>query len=108
LLLRNPDLAVTLRTVGRTGFNTFYRGEIGAAIVEAVKRRDGLLVAADLALHRSLWAEPVAADYRDLVVYNTPPPTQGLAALGMFVRLAPHGRSGPAPGAGFACLFKQV
>ena len=108
MLLRNPDLALTLRAVGRSGFNTFYRGEVAAAIIEAVRRRDGLLVGADLALHRSLWLDPVAAPYRDLVVYNTPPPTQGLAALGMFVRLGLHGAGELAPGASFAALFKQV
>jgi gamma-glutamyltranspeptidase len=108
MLLRNPDLALTLRAIGRTGFNTFYRGEIAAAIVEALERRDGLLVASDLALHRSVWLDAVAAPYRDLVVYNTPAPTQGLAALGMFVRLARHSPSELAPGAAFASLFKKV
>jgi gamma-glutamyltranspeptidase/glutathione hydrolase len=108
MLLRNPDLAQTLRAIGRTGFNTFYRGEVAAAIVAALERRDGFLTASDLALHRSLWVDPVAAPYRDLLVYNTPPPSQGLAALGMFVRLARHSAEQLSPGRGFARLLKQA
>src|SRR5262249_19190909 len=39
-----------------------------------------------LAGHRSAWVEPVAFAYRDLVVYELPPPTQGLCAAGMLRR----------------------
>src|SRR5207244_10837798 len=46
MLLRNPDLALTLRAVGRSGFNTFDRGEVGAGISEAVRAHHGLLVGA--------------------------------------------------------------
>ena len=87
MLLRNPDLASVLHEVGRSGINGFYRGEIATAIASAIKRRDGLITRQDLATHRSQWVEPIAFPYRDLVVYELPPPTQGLAAAGMLVRL---------------------
>jgi gamma-glutamyltranspeptidase len=87
MLLRNPDLASVLHDIGRAGINTFYRGEIAAAIAGAISRRDGFVTARDLASHRSQWVEPIAFPYRDLVVYELPPPTQGLAAAGMLVRL---------------------
>ncbi len=87
MLLRNPDLASVLRDIGRTGLNTFYRGAIADAIVAAIKKRDGLITRQDLATHRSQWVDPIAFPYRGLVVYELPPPTQGLAAAGMLVRL---------------------
>jgi gamma-glutamyltranspeptidase / glutathione hydrolase len=87
MLLRNADLASTLHDLGRNGINGFYRGEIAAAIAAAIKRRDGFVTRQDLATHRSQWVEPVAFTYRDAVVYELPPPTQGLAAAGMLVRL---------------------
>ncbi|TMC54677.1 MAG: gamma-glutamyltransferase [Chloroflexi bacterium] len=87
MLLRNSDLASVLRDIGHSGINGFYRGEIGVAIAAAIKRRDGLVTRHDLATHRSQWVEPVAFPYRDLVVYELPPPTQGLAAAAMLVRL---------------------
>jgi gamma-glutamyltranspeptidase/glutathione hydrolase len=87
MLLRNPELGATLEDLGRNGFNGFYRGEVGARIAAALERRGGLLLAGDLAAHRSEWVEAVAFAYRDLTVYEMPPPTQGLAAAALMLRL---------------------
>src|SRR5207302_7039487 len=43
MLLRNPDLGTTLRDIARSGINSFYRGEIAAAIVAAIQQREGLV-----------------------------------------------------------------
>lgn len=87
MLLRNPDLASVLRDIGRNGINGFYRGDIGVAIADAIKKRDGLITRQDLATHRSQWVEPIAFPYRDLVLYQLPPPTVGLVAAAMLLRL---------------------
>jgi gamma-glutamyltranspeptidase / glutathione hydrolase len=87
MLLRNPDLATLLQDIGRNGINGFYRGDIAAAIVAAIKKRDGFVTRQDLATHRSEWVQPITFPYRDTVVYELPPPTQGLAAAAMLVRL---------------------
>jgi len=87
MLLRNPDLASTLRDIARHGINGFYRGEIAAALVAAIKQRDGLITRQDLGLHRSQWVEPVVFAYRDVLVYELPPPTVGLVAASMALRL---------------------
>lgn len=87
MLLRNPDLASMLRDVGRNGINGFYRGSIAVAIADAIKKRDGLITRQDLATHRSQWVEPIAFPYRDVVVYELPPPTVGLVAAAMALRL---------------------
>lgn len=107
MLLRNPDLASVLRDVGRNGVGGFYRGEVGAAIAAAIKKRDGLVTGQDLATHRSQWVEPVRVRYRDLTVFELPPPTQGLAAAGMlarFDRVAPAQLDGVA----FALELKRI
>jgi gamma-glutamyltranspeptidase/glutathione hydrolase len=87
MLLRNPDLASVLHDIGRGGINGFYRGEIAVAIAAAIQKREGLVTRRDLATHRSEWVDPIAFAYRDTVVYELPPPTQGLAASAMLVRL---------------------
>ena len=87
MLLRNPDLGLTLQDIARNGINGFYRGAIAAAIVAAIKRRDGLITRQDLAAHRSQWVEPIGFPYRDLVVYELPPPTVGLTAASLALRL---------------------
>jgi gamma-glutamyltranspeptidase/glutathione hydrolase len=108
MLLRNPDLASVLTDIGRTGINTFYRGAVGAAIAEALRRRDGFVTARDLATHRSQWVDPVAVEYRGLTVYELPPPTQGLTASAMLARLRRFDRHALEPGAAFVAAFKKV
>src|SRR5438270_1644292 len=87
MLLRNPDLASVLNGIGRNGINGFYRGEIGATIVAAIKRRDGFITARDMAAPSSQWVDPVGMHYRDVTVLELPPPTQGLTALAFLARL---------------------
>jgi gamma-glutamyltranspeptidase/glutathione hydrolase len=108
MLLRNPDLASVLSDIGRGGINGFYRGDIAAAIAEAVRKRDGLITAQDLATHRSHWVEPITVRYRDLTVYELPPPTQGLAALAMLARLNRLSQHDLEPGRNFVAAFRGI
>ena len=108
MTMRNPELAGTLSDLGRNGFNSFYRGDLAAAIVAAVERRGGFLTAADMAVHRGEWAAPLAVAFRDLTVYEMPPPTQGLAALGMLVRLSRIPPERLSPGPGFVQELRRV
>ena len=61
-------------------FSRFYRGRVARAIADRLEA-DGFLTADDLASHRGDWGAPIATTYRDVTVYETPPPTQGLATL---------------------------
>ena len=108
MVLRNPDLANVLGDIGRGGISGFYRGELAAAIVAAITRRDGFVTANDLAAHRSEWVEPISTAYRDLTVYELPPPTQGLAALAMIARLGELNREELQAGPAFAARFKRI
>ncbi len=79
-LLIQPDLARTLRELATEGPDLFYRGRIG----EAIGRRlevEGFVTPDDVAAHTGEWGTPISTSYRGLTVHETPPPTQGLAAL---------------------------
>ena len=106
MLLRNPDLASVLRDLGRHGFNGFYRGEVGRAIAAAVAKRHGFVTARDLATHHSDWVETVTGGYRDLVVHELPPPTQGPIALELLRLL--EGEDDLRPGAHFVDVFRHA
>jgi gamma-glutamyltranspeptidase / glutathione hydrolase len=79
-LLVQSDLARTLRDLGSEGPDLFYTGRVGRAIAERMAT-DGFLTPEDLAAHTGEWGEPISTTYRGAVIYETPPPTQGLAAL---------------------------
>lgn len=80
---RNPDLARTLRRIGAEGREGFYHGPVAQAIEQTVREAGGALCADDLARHRSEWVRPLGTSYRDVVVHELPPNTQGFAALEM-------------------------
>src|SRR2546425_3195262 len=78
--LVQSDLARTLRDLGAEGPDLFYTGRVGRAIADRMAA-DGFLGPEDLAEHAGEWGEPIATTYHGFRVYETPPPTQGLAAL---------------------------
>jgi gamma-glutamyltranspeptidase/glutathione hydrolase len=78
--LVQADLARTLRALADDGPDLFYGGRVGQAIARRLDA-EGFLTAEDLATHRGEWGEPIATTYRGSTIFQTPPPTQGLAAL---------------------------
>jgi gamma-glutamyltranspeptidase / glutathione hydrolase len=82
-VFRNPDLAASLQQIANHGRDAFYKGEIAAKILEAMKHHGGTMAATDLSDYSSEWVEPISTTYRDWTVYEMPPNGQGLAALEM-------------------------
>lgn len=81
-VLRNPDLAETMRSIAKSGAHEgYYQGRIAEAIVEAVQARGGVLDLEDLKSHRTKFVKPISIDYKGVRVFETPPPSQGLSAL---------------------------
>jgi gamma-glutamyltranspeptidase len=78
-LFRQPDLARSITELASEP-DLFYRGRVARAIVARLER-DGFLTLDDLAAHDGEWGEPLSTTYRGYTVYETPPPTQGLATL---------------------------
>jgi gamma-glutamyltranspeptidase/glutathione hydrolase len=79
-LFVQPDLARTLHDLAAEGPDLFYRGRVARAIAARLDQ-EGFLTAEDLAAHTGEWGEPIATTYRGYTIHQTPPPTQGLAAL---------------------------
>lgn len=85
-VLRQPNLARTLRRIAEGGAAEFYDGALGREIVSAVRAAGGLLSEQDLRDFRVNWREPLQFDWRDVRVFAPPPPSAGfqyLMTLGM-------------------------
>jgi gamma-glutamyltranspeptidase/glutathione hydrolase len=80
-LRRQPKLADTLAHLADAGLEDFYRGDVGRELGADLERLGSPVSRADLARYAARWREPLAVRLKGLTVYNTPPPTQGLAAL---------------------------
>jgi gamma-glutamyltranspeptidase / glutathione hydrolase len=82
-MFRNPDLANSLRLIAKSGADAFYRGPIADAMVKLSEEQNGFLTEADFADYKPEWVEPVSTTYHGWRVWETPPNTQGIAALSM-------------------------
>jgi oxamate amidohydrolase len=88
--LKQPALAATLDHLAKAGLDDFYRGDVGREIAADLDQIGSPVTRADLDKQHARLAEPLSVTLQAGTVYNTPPPTQGLASLiilGLFDRL---------------------
>ena len=79
--LVQADLARTLAQISAKGPDAFYKGPIGAAIVEASAQGGGILTTDDFARYSVRELKPVECDYRGFHVISAPPPSSGGVAI---------------------------
>ena len=80
-VIKNPDLAKTLRTLASGGADAFYRGDIARDTVAFWKANGGIISGADLADYQPYEDTPVHVNYRGADVYKCPPNSQGFVML---------------------------
>jgi gamma-glutamyltranspeptidase/glutathione hydrolase len=89
-IMRQPALAATLDQLAQEGLDDFYRGDVGREMAADLERIECPVTREDLRRFEARIAEPLSLALTDATLYNSPPPTQGLAALvtvGLFERL---------------------
>ena len=79
-VLKNPELAASLRMIAEQGADAFYRGPLATQIAQAVQqaeRSPGTLSVEDLASYQAVIREPVCSNYRVYEVCGMAPPSSG-------------------------------
>ena len=76
-VLKQPDLATTLKKIAAEGPDGFYKGAVAEAIVASVKDAGGSMSLEDLAGYKAVIREPVSGSYRDYQIVSMPPPSSG-------------------------------
>ena len=82
-IIRNPDLANTLRAIARDGADALHRGPIAEKIVQAVQEAGGILTMEDLANVRAVRLTPVTGTYRGYTIISAPPVSSGATLIQM-------------------------
>lgn len=80
-LIRQSDLAESLKAFVIHGPQAFYTGSVGQAIVESVQKAGGVMTLEDLKSYKAVWREPVVGHYRNHKVIGMPPPSSGGVAI---------------------------
>lgn len=81
MVVKNPDLAKTLKIIAKEGEDGFYKGEVAEAIVKAAQKYDGILTLEDLEGYEIEVGKPVTGTYRGYEIISSPPPSSGGAHL---------------------------
>jgi gamma-glutamyltranspeptidase/glutathione hydrolase len=79
--LKQTAFAATLEHLAHTGLDDFYRGDVGREIAADLDRIGSPLTRADLEKFQAVVDEPLSVRTQSGTLYNSPPPTQGLASL---------------------------
>jgi oxamate amidohydrolase len=89
--LSQPRFADTLDHLSRAGLDDFYRGDVAREIAADLAAIASPIARADLESYHAILTEPLSLSLPSGEVFNTAPPTQGLASLlilALFDRLA--------------------
>ncbi len=86
-LLRQPQLAASLRRIAAAGEAGFYQGPSAQALVELMRERGGLIRQADLDAYRAQLVQPLRARFRGATVLGMPPPSSGGVTLLQLLRI---------------------
>ena len=82
-LLSQRGLARIFEKIADHGRGGFYSGEVADQIIRTVKAEGGILAEEDLQKVIAQWMDPLKSSYRDTMVYQQPPVSQGFMVLEM-------------------------
>ncbi|MEP7118218.1 MAG: gamma-glutamyltransferase, partial [Acidobacteriota bacterium] len=80
-VVRNPDLAKTLRVIAAQGPAGFYTGPVAKALVAGIQAHGGIISEDDLAAMQAFEDAPITVNYRGYDVFECPPNSQGFTML---------------------------
>lgn len=76
-ILKQPELAHSLKLIAKEGKKAFYEGEIAHKIADAMAKHDGLITLEDLKNYDVQEMKPIKGEYRGYSIYSMPPPSSG-------------------------------
>jgi gamma-glutamyltranspeptidase/glutathione hydrolase len=80
-LWRHAQLAETLRAIGATGRDAFYRGPVAQDMVTSLRKLGGVHALEDFAVEQASYVTPIRSRYRDVELVQMPPNSQGVVLL---------------------------
>jgi len=76
-LFVQKDLAETLQRIATMGRRGFYSGPTARMIVDEMQKSGGSMSLRDLRDYKSVWRDPIQANFNDYELYMMPPPSSG-------------------------------
>ncbi|WP_223669241.1 gamma-glutamyltransferase [Kangiella shandongensis] len=89
-VLKQNDLAWSLKLLQKEGAKAFYQGEIAKKIVADMEKNGGIITAEDLANYKPVIRQPLSGEYRDHTVVTMPPASSGGVHLLQMLNVLEH------------------
>ena len=80
-VVRQPELAATLRALAARGRAGFYQGEVADRLVAGVAQAGGIWTLQDLEQYRVIERDPLVFEHAGMRIVSAPPPSSGGVAL---------------------------
>ena len=77
-IIKQPDLAASMRHLARAGSDDFYKGELADRIVRFLSENGGHLTKADLEAYDVEWREPITTTFQGHTLHAMPPGSCGM------------------------------
>jgi len=76
-ILKQPDLANTLKQIAKSGRDGFYNGEVAKKLVDGVRQAGGLWTRDDLQSYQVVERQPVKGSYHGIKITSAAPSSSG-------------------------------
>ena len=86
-IIRQPELAASLRILAREGFDGFYRGPVAEKLVAGVHAEGGIWTLEDLAAYRVVERAAIRTHFRGYELLTASPPSSGGIAIAQILNL---------------------
>jgi len=80
-LLKQPDLAITLRQIAKYGIKGFYSGKVADLLINSVQKAEGIWTQEDLDQYKIIEREPVKGQYQNVKITSAALPSSGGVVL---------------------------
>ena len=86
-ILKQPELAYTLKRIRNNGPDEFYKGSIARQIVDEMATANGIISLQDLANYKAILRPPVEFDYKGYRIVSAPLPSSGRIMLAQMMKM---------------------
>ena len=80
-LFKSQYHADTLRSIGESNSDSFYKGELANKIVSFMEKHNGYIDKSDLEEYNAEFVDPISINYKGYDIFEIPPNGQGITAL---------------------------
>ena len=86
-VIRQPDLANTLRAVAQHGRDGFYNGDVAKQLLAGVNAAGGIWQQADFDQYRVVERQPLITPFRGARIVSAPPPSSGGVVIAQIMQM---------------------